>query len=162
MNLFQRVCLFAVVVLGFSFSGMAQPKPLFDSWEGAWLQPASAKGLATGELWSRVSNRNWIGASYQINNNDTLWQERVQLEILEDGTTQYTVTATNEKGEARGTPVSFKLTFSNRKKWVFENASHDYPRRIVYQLVNSKQLHAYIDEGGKGLQRLDFHYTRVR
>lgn len=153
----QLVCL--VIALVCLHHGFAQRQPTFEYWEGAWIQAATEKRLATGERWIRNSPTNWSGASYQLKNNDTLWQEKVQLLVGNDRT-QYIVTATNAKGEPQGEPVTFTLTSFTPTKWVFENPTHDYPRRIVYERKKRNQLFAFIDEGGKGEQRVSFQYRR--
>jgi hypothetical protein len=162
MNLLCKVLPIALLLVAVASTSLAQRSPSFQAWEGSWFQPASEKRLATGEQWKLVSENHWSGTSYQIKDGDTLWQERVQLIIGYKNETRYTVTATNAQGESQGEPVAFLLTSFNPKKWVFENPTHDYPRRISYQLINKNQLTAFIDEGGKGEQRLSFRYHRVQ
>jgi hypothetical protein len=55
------------------------------------------------------------------------------------------------------------LTSSNGSVFTFENPLHDFPRRIVYELVNNDSLHAWIDGGPEGTgKRNDFYYKRVQ
>jgi hypothetical protein len=55
------------------------------------------------------------------------------------------------------------MTTAANNLFVFENAQHDFPKRIVYQLVNADSLHAFIDDGIDGSEkRQNFYNKRVK
>lgn len=39
------------------------------------------------------------------------------------------------------------MTKAENYLFVFENPEHDYPKRIVYKVIGSDSLHAFIDDG---------------
>ena len=121
---------------------------------GAW-QMNTKRGVI-GEEWKSISENQLQSRGYFISNGtDTVVNERVTLEKKGDGI-YYTSTVANQNG---GQSVAFKLTAVENKSYIFENPQHDFPKRIVYELVSSDSLHAFTDGGGK---RLDFGYRRVR
>ena len=45
--------------------------------------------------------------------------------------------------------------------FVFENPEHDFPKRIVYKLITTDSLHAYIDDGKEdSKKKQNFYYKR--
>ncbi len=82
------------------------------------------------------------GGSYKIKGNDAIFLERVSLQYSKDGVFYIPIVEENNME-----PVSFKLTSNNNNSFVFENPHHDFPKRIVYEIVSSDSLHAYIDGG---------------
>ena len=120
----------------------------------AWQM--NTKSGVIGEEWKSISENHLESRGYFISNGtDTVVNERVTLEKKGDGI-YYTSTVANQNG---GQSVPFKLTAVENKSYIFENPQHDFPKRIVYELVTSDSLHAFTDGGGK---RLDFYYQRVR
>ena len=121
---------------------------------GAW-QMKTKRGVS-GEEWKSISENHLQSRGYFISNGtDTVVNERVALEKKGDGI-YYTSTVANQNG---GQAVPFKLTAVENKSFIFENPQHDFPKRIVYELVSQDSLHAYTDGGGK---RVDFYYQRVK
>ncbi len=60
-------------------------------------------------------------------------------------------------------PVKFKMASSGNNKFVFENPAHDYPKRIVYEIVNADSVHAFIDDGNDvSGKRMHFYYSRIK
>lgn len=62
-------------------------------------------------------------------------------------------------------PVHFLLTESSERVAVFENLSHDYPKRIAYSALEEGRLEAVIsdvDENGAAVRPGVFRFTRVR
>jgi len=121
---------------------------------GAWHM--TTKRGAIGEEWKSINENHLQSRGYFIRNGtDTIVNETVALERKSDGI-YYTSTVANENN---GQSVPFKLTAADNKSFVFENPQHDYPKRIVYELVSADSLHAYTDGNGK---RVEFGYRRVK
>ena len=61
-----------------------------------------------------------------------------------------------------GQPIQFRLTNQDAEKFVFENAAHDFPKKIIYQRQGLMLL-AAIEGMQKGKSvREEFLFKRVR
>jgi Domain of unknown function (DUF6265) len=114
---------------------------------------------AIHEVWRKV-NKNYLRSTgFFVKDKDTFVTERVALQHLSDDV--YYTSTTEDQNNKR--PVSFTLTSGRDGIFIFENPKHDFPKRIVYELVSNDSLHAWIDDGPAGSgQRNDFYYTRVK
>lgn len=128
-------------------------KPLIGSWA------TKRGGGYIYESWQRKSNSEFAGKSYTVSGADTMLLETVRL-YLRDGQIVYApVTA----GQNEQQEVLFQLkTIQDGKRFVFENPSHDFPQRIVYDFKSADSLLAYI-EGSVNAQpkRVDYPYKRI-
>ena len=57
-------------------------------------------------------------------------------------------------------PIAFKMTKAEGNMFVFENPQHDFPKRIVYKLITTDSLHAFIDDGTEAGKKQNFYYKR--
>jgi hypothetical protein len=111
------------------------------------------------EEWKVVSGNKLYGRSYKINNTDTVMLERVELTLL-GGKILYTPVVTGQNNEQ---PVPFSLSILTGKKYVFENKEHDYPQRVIYNIVSKDALEARIEGTNNGKEMSsDFTYSRVK
>ena len=95
-------------------------------------------------------------------------KKKVEIEIERDGIAKRKMReiARDDTGmmqEKEKTPTAFSLTRINNRSFFFENPSHDYPKRIVYELISKDSLHAWID-GGEHVKdsRVDFYFRRMQ
>jgi hypothetical protein len=125
--------------------------------EGIWRM--QTKQGAIHEVWRKVSKHHLRSTGFFVKGADTIITERVSLQNLDKGI--YYTSTVEEQNNRR--PVSFKLTGSTGNSFIFENPAHDFPKRIVYELVNYDSVHAYIDGGAADAgKRSDFYYSRVK
>jgi hypothetical protein len=110
---------------------------------GKWENKTSEGTFS--EEWKVENDTIYLGESYFINNNDTLFSETVRLEQRENNLF-YIVSVPNQNEEQ---PVAFKLTSSTVDYLVFENPKHDFPKKITYKLVTKDSLYAEISGDGK-------------
>ena len=116
----------------------------------------TAKGYL-GEEWVKVDDQYLQNRGFTVKGVDTIITERVALRNTAEGIF-YTSTVENQNNRQ---PTSFKLTSGKNNIFVFENPQHDFPKRIVYELISADSLHAYIDDGNAGTKkREDFYYKR--
>jgi hypothetical protein len=110
------------------------------------------------EEWQVKGDGQLSGRSYNVKNNDTLVLEHVIISLQGDAIF-YTPVVRDQNNQQ---PVPFKLISCNNNRYVFENKEHDYPQRVIYDLVSTNDLRARI-EGSKGGKEMgsDFNYTRV-
>ena len=111
------------------------------------------------EEWKTSGENKLSGRSYKVNNADTMVLERVEL-FLQGGNIIYSPVVT---GQNSGQAVQFKLSQLSGSKYVFENATHDYPQRVIYHFITKDSVHARIEgtKNGKDMGS-DFLYSRVK
>ena len=109
----------------------------FDWLLGKWTRVNDQENKKTFENWEKISNLEYIGFSYTMENNDTVWQERVKL-IKTINNWSFNVT---EKGEIE--PTKFALSEIKEKKFICENQLNEFPKKIEYELIGNI-LHAKI------------------
>ena len=118
-------------------------------WEG---QMGSGK---TQEQWMKPDGDSMLGMSRTIVNGKTPFFEFLQ--IRRDGEDLLYVARPQGKE-----PTSFKLVKLNDGEAIFENATHDFPQRIVYRKLIDGLL-AVIEGEDKGkAKRVEFPMRRVR
>lgn len=124
---------------------------------GLWKM--DGKRGALYEEWKVSGDNQLKGRSYKINNNDTMVLENVIISLQGDAIF-YTPVVRDQNNQQ---PVPFKLISYNNNRYVFENKEHDYPQRVIYELVSSNELRARIEGSNKGKESgSDFNYTRVK
>lgn len=102
------------------------------------------EGVEMEELWLAPKGSTMIAVHRDVNKGRTVSFEFLRIEATPEGTTYW--------ASPKGRPaVPFRLVESQDKRVVFENAEHDFPRRILYWLGADGSLHAKI-EGTRGGQ----------
>ena len=125
--------------------------------QGTWIM--KGKKMSIGESWSKMNNRYLQSRGFIIKNQDTIYTETVALRRDDQGIS-YTSTVT---GQNKNEPVSFKLTSALNQTYIFENPTHDFPKRIIYSFVSNDSLHAWIDDGLKESKKQQhFSYSRIK
>jgi hypothetical protein len=111
------------------------------------------------ESWVVDNDSVFSGRSYFIRQRDTVSSEAIKLLQLKDSI--YYVPVVKNQNEGR--PVKFKLVSYDSVTLTFENLSHDFPQKIVYQKVSPDSLVAEISGLVKGEQRTEkFPMTKIR
>lgn len=125
--------------------------------EGRWQR--LGKSSPEFEEWKILQSNLLEGRMYKINGIDTIVSEEIRLleinnEIL------YQAKAFNQSEQGR---INFILTSHSNNTFIFENSTHDFPKRIIYQFKASDSLHAWIDAGLKdSTSRIDFYFRKVK
>lgn len=123
---------------------------------GSW-EMQTPKGKIV-EQWSSNADKILKGKSYRINaKGDSILTET--LEIRKVGKdTFYCSTVPNQND---GKEVCFKLISTKNQIYIFENAAHDFPQRIVYQNLGKNEMLAWIEGELNGKSRKsEFRYKR--
>ncbi|MDQ0636691.1 hypothetical protein QF042_000256 [Pedobacter sp. W3I1] len=145
-------------LVGFSINAHAQKEPsktfafVLGSWE---MQTAKGKII---EQWKHNPDETLSGKSYRINaKGDSLLTETLKIKkIGKDTFYCSTVTGQNE-----GKETCFKLISTKNKIYVFEDKTHDFPQRIIYQNQGKNDLLAWIEGELNGKSRKsEFRYKR--
>lgn len=128
-------------------------KPLTDI-TGLWQ---STEGPLLYEWWTLSNDSLLSGISFSINQGDTLLLEKMRFGMQNEKLHFFArVPDQNEEEE-----VGFELSKQLTNTWVFENAGHDYPNRIIYELKNDSTLYARI-ENLRGNKRKEFRFKRIQ
>ena len=147
---------FLYVLLLVSLNSFAQQEIDLNIFEGKWAMPKGNKTI--GEEWVKISNDSFQNKGYFINGADTVITERVALQKI-NGEIFYTSTVEDQNDKQ---PVAFKLTSFKNNTFTFENPTHDFPKRIVYEFTSEETLHAYIDDGTEASKKQHFYYKKVK
>ena len=124
--------------------------------EGRWIMKTQRGAI--GEQWLKMDKDYLQSRGFFVKGNDTIITERVALRNTGKGI-YYTSTVEDQNNKQ---PIPFKFTSEKNNAFVFENPEHDFPKRIVYEIVSIDSLHAYIDGGVNGSgKREDFYYRKV-
>ena len=120
-----------------------QPKSAqnFDWLIGSWIRTNDAEGKTTFEHWEKKSDTEYLGESYTMQENDTIWKENVGLVKVEEG---WSFDVTQKGGTS---PTKFPLTLIEKDQFICENQENEFPNKIGYQKKEDK-LHAWISGNG--------------
>ncbi len=148
--------LFAFLFYCMVLSATAQQKNEipFKKLAGTWAL-TKPSGTIMGETWVAKNDSTMAGKSFMIKNGDSSILETVQW--VKDGKNMFYIPIAY--GQNSDEPVFFKLTSITGTAYIFENPAHDFPKRIVYDFINSNTLHAYIDDG-TDKKRQHYHYKK--
>lgn len=122
--------------------------------EGTWKM--TTKRGAICEEWKKVDENYLQNRGYMIKGNDTIITERVALTNTRQGVF-YTSTVEDQNAKQ---PIAFKMTKAEGHMYVFENPAHDFPKRIVYNLVTTDSIHAFIDDGTEAGRKQHFYFKK--
>jgi hypothetical protein len=143
-----------LVALATSMQAQVKPSVADLFWlSGCWQ---GRQGTAVvEEMWSKPAGTTMIGLGRTVKNNQTVSFEFMQFRE-QNGTLAF---LPQPQG---GAQVTFPLKESARSKFVFENLSHDFPQRVIYERKNSL-LVASVEgtENGK-FSRQEFVMRKVR
>lgn len=125
--------------------------------EGIWKTETSRGAIY--EEWKKESATSMKGKSFKLKESDTIVLENLSL-VQEENDVFYIPVTINQNNQQ---PVKFKMASSANNKFVFGNPAHDYPKRIVYEIVNADSVHAFIDDGiDASDKRRHFYYSRLK
>lgn len=112
---------------------------------GCWAVEGAEAG--TVEIWTAPAAGSALGMSRTVRAGRTATHEFMQLRDTTDGVVFIAAPA----GQA---PASFTAVTVEPGRAVFENAQHDFPQRIVYEVKdNGAALHARIEGRLRGQER---------
>lgn len=90
------------------------------------------------EVWEQVSADRMSGFSYKETRDNVL--ETLEI-VREDGEISYKATVPTQND---GKTIPFKLVSKKGKQRVFENPQHDFPQRLIYELIAVDTLHVMV------------------
>ncbi len=110
---------------------------------GRWMQAGDRSKVV--ESWWRVSELSFEGRGEVLAADGVLKSgEDLRLVAMGGSVFYLAKVAHNEL------PVAFRLTQCDAQTWVFENAAHDFPKRIEYRLdAEGQRLTAHVSDGAE-------------
>jgi len=103
------------------------------------------------EHWDKLNDQTLQGFSYQLNNGQMQIMEYSQI-VRNRKKTIYTASVIDQN---QGKSVSFVLS-KNDTAFVFENPTHDFPKRIIYQKMTDTEIHVHLSDGNKKSMSLSY------
>jgi hypothetical protein len=145
----------AVVLILFAMPLLAGDPTINDVafMSGCWAQSGAEKG--SDEVWLRPAGGTMLGMGRTVKNEKSVTHEFMQIR---EGNGGLTFLANPSGQEA----ASFRMITLTKVKIVFENKEHDFPQRVIYELVAPDKLTGRIEGVENGRERgIDFPMTRA-
>ncbi|MBX2931397.1 MAG: hypothetical protein KF781_05560 [Chitinophagaceae bacterium] len=96
------------------------------------------------EHWDKLNNHTLKGFSYKLKNNQMIISEYLTIEERNHQII-YTATVINQNN---GEGIAFQLT-KNDSSFIFENPTHDFPKKIIYQKLAANEIFVQVSDGKK-------------
>ncbi len=122
--------------------------------QGVWQ---ATEGPLLYEEWMIDDDSALIGLSYSINGKDTLLLEKMRM-IKTNGRLHFFARVPDQNAAEE---IGFALVKHEKSRWTFENPDHDYPNRIIYELLSDTTLYARI-ENMRGNKQKEFRFKLVK
>ena len=116
--------------------------------EGTWKRTNVKPGRSGSEYWLKQSDSAWLGTGVSMKDADTVFVEKIKL-MIKDGSIYYVADIPENKE-----PVYFKLTDITTNGFICENSGHDFPQKIVYQLLDVNRLKAIVSSTNRSIEYL--------
>ncbi|MCB0426178.1 MAG: hypothetical protein KDD16_02555 [Mangrovimonas sp.] len=104
----------------------------FDWLLGKWQRTNDKEGQLTYELWKKESNHDYLGHGFVMIENDTVWEEVMELSKNDSGWFLEVKTPGNIDN------VIFNMTEKDTVSFTVENPTHDFPKVIAYKVEDEK------------------------
>ena len=98
---------------------------------GNWVRVNDDKNRSTFEHWNKVSEKEYNGLGYTLEQADTVFKENLRI-LQNDGHWYLEVTGVNEN------PTIFKFLDQSDSSFVSENNENEFPNKIDYSRKNNK------------------------
>ena len=125
------------------------------SWISGDWQTSPGGRAQIEEHWTQPAGGSMLGMGRTVSGGKTAEFEFLRIEQRDDGI--YYVAQPNGQCPA----TDFKLTRTTGQEVVFENPTHDFPKRIIYKKTGVDPLTASVD-GGEGTKQQTFVYHRMK
>ncbi len=150
----MRILIILVLISDFAFSQPLTDAQKLDklSWlEGTWNRTNVKTGRTAHERWVRTNQSGFQGWGITMNGPDTSFVEKLKI-ITKDNEVYYVADVPGNKEL-----TYFKFTELTASGFVCEDPEHDFPKKITYQLIDTK-LKATISGNGKSI---DYFFERI-
>ncbi|MCX2582587.1 DUF6265 family protein [Pedobacter sp. MR22-3] len=156
----KRIYLYSLILffVGF-YSNVKAQRDLSKTFSfvlGSW-EMQTPKGKIV-EQWSESTDAILKGKSYRVNaKGDSILTETLQIRTIGKNVFYCSTVANQNEGKE----VCFKLISTKDQIYIFENAAHDFPQRIVYQNQGKNEMLAWIEgKLNRKSRKSEFRYKR--
>ena len=111
---------------------------------GTWREEHGHDNKSTFEVWKNDSG-SFYGESYEVQNEKKIITEEIKL-IKKGNDFCYVPDVAGPQG-----PVEFRLTSFYKNSFTVENSDHDFPKKIIYKMINEQKLVTTISGGDKSI-----------
>jgi hypothetical protein len=155
MFLKTTLCCTLLAACAGATAGPADPFANLGWLQGCWVPAAASAEAGTVETWTGAAGGTMFGMSRTVKGGRTHEFEFVQIREVEPGKLAYIAQPSGRP------PTTFPLLRSTDAEYVFENAGHDFPQRVIYKREGAN-LTARIEGMMKGkLKGIDFPMKRA-
>jgi hypothetical protein len=117
-----------------------------------------SKQNAQFEEWQWDGNGGLVGQGFVMADADTVFIENLSIGEV-DGVLTYVARVSNQNEDK---PVNFGLFADEGNRLIFENRQHDFPQRIVYEIISKDEMSAYIEGIEDGtFRQIKFSFQRM-
>jgi hypothetical protein len=137
------VLLISIFSSAFSFEKEYKSLSSLECILGEWISDGDTK--STKEIWIKTSPNTFEGTGtvFDQTTKTTTIVETLRLVMMSDEIFYIAKVSHNEY------PIAFKLTSYENSTAVFENRTHDFPKKIVYKLTNKNKMTVTVGDGEK-------------
>ena len=104
----------------------------FEFLKGEW----KVEGKETYEFWMLNKNGDLRGNTYDIINGQRIIKETLGLKLKNDKIVYHATVPDQNEGKT----VSFTLNTNVKSCFSFENAQHDFPKKIQYEKISENEI----------------------
>jgi len=147
--------LIIALFLGASCARQSENEFDFSLLLGRWASADTSS--AQIEEWERISDSLFVGRGYILEGGDTTFFETLEIR-KENNRWTYFAKVKQLNGEE---VIPFGLYKQSHQRVEFINNSHDFPKKIGYELISDTELQAYIEGPRNGQNvRILFDYEK--
>ena len=135
---------------------VASPATIDDlAWlSGCWAAANQEPG--SGEQWMPPAGGTMLGVSRSVHDGKTVAFEFIRIAEQDDGKLVFIASPSGQKA------ASFSMTGIGDREVIFENPDHDFPQRIIYQLISDQDLLGRIEGTIDGAEKgVDFPMKKI-
>lgn len=126
----------------------------FDGILGKWEDISSENKFE--EIWSKTSDDLFVGQGYVLSYSDTIFIESLKIERDMGDWTYYAQVGQDNSG------VPFKMVSNDNNRIVFENMTHPFPQRIIYELISNVEMKVFIEGDENGVfRKMRFSFVKT-
>jgi len=142
--------LFSISILYFLYSCTNNEISKLDFLIGTWKM----EGQEQYEVWEKNRKNELIGYSFRLEGNEKAISETLSIKII-DNQIVYEATVPNQN---KGKTIQFILNNDITSYLSFENAEHDFPKKIQYRKITDDVIKVMVS----GDKDQGFSYTQIK
>lgn len=109
------------------------------------------------EEWQKLGDAGLEGKGYVLTEGDTTFIEFLKIDLQDSVPVYYA----QVRHQNHNHSVPFYRTKESKEEIEFSNPTHDFPKKIVYRLINEDQMQVYIEgPRNNSTARITFDFVR--